>query len=169
MAFSLVSDAEIAANIASNSSAVMSKLVNNNEGTAAGDAWAPKLRIQAMPAPAVGNAVIREWRKHGSYPTAYELGRTWPVIVSGTYRTQIILRNHNVSGTLYGRVYRNGAAYGTERSVTAGNSGSWTQDLSFTAGDQIQIYVRHTAGGGSSFCQFRIGVSAPMRPIAKQL
>ncbi len=168
MAYSIVSDAEIAANIASCSSAVISKLANNNEGTAAGDMWAPKLQIVAMPAPAAGNAVIREFRKN-IFPVSYELCRTWPVIVTGTFRTQILLRNHDSSGTLYARVYRNGAAYGTERSVGAGASGSWNQDLSFTAGDSIEIWARHSAAGFYSFMQFRIGVSAPMRPIAKQL
>lgn len=169
MAYSIVSDTEIAANIASCSSAVISKLANNNEGTAAGDMWAPKLQIYAMPAPSAGNAVIRECRVSGSFDTSYQLIRTWPVIVTGTFRTQILLRNHTSTGTLYARVYRNGAAYGTERSIGAGSSGSWNQDLSLTAGDSIEIWARHSAGGFNSFMQFRIGVSAPMRPIAKQL
>lgn len=169
MAFSLVSDAEIAANIASNSAALMSKLVNNNEGTAAGDNWAPKLRIQALPGPSAGNAVIREFRQSTGIPSTYTLAVTYPVIISGTYRTQILLRNYENSGVLYGRVYRNGAAYGTERSIAANTNGAWTQDLSFTAGDQIQFYIRHTGAGTYSFAQFRIGVSHPMRPIAKQI
>lgn len=169
MAYSIVSDSELSAGVASVSASLLSKLATNNEATANGDNFAPKLRIQAMPAPSAGNAVIREWRCSGFTNTSYALGISFPVIVSGTYRTQILLRNNEESGTFYGRVYRNGAAYGTERSVAAGASNSWTQDLSFTAGDQIQIYTRHTGGGTFSFAQFRIGVSHPMRPIAKQI
>lgn len=176
MAYSPVSDAEIEASIASVSSAIISKLANNNEATAAGDAGAPRLRIQALPAPTAGNAIIREFRsgngneyKSGAMSSTYDDILTWPVVVSGTYRLRLTMRNAASSGTLYGRIYRTSTAYGTERSVAASSTGTWTQDLSFDAGDQIRLYVRHTGQTTGHYIELLAAVADPMRPIAKSL
>jgi len=61
----------------------------------------------------------------------------------GTLRISFKLRR--VGGTLpvYGRVYRNGSAVGTERSTTSTSGDTYTQDISgWSAGDRIQVYGR---------------------------
>ena len=62
----------------------------------------------------------------------------------GTLRISFKLRR--VGGSLlpvYGRVYRNGSAVGTERSTTSTSGDTYTQDISgWSAGDRIQVYGR---------------------------
>lgn len=176
MAYSPLSDAEIKAGVASVSSSVISKLANNIEEIAIGGSGAPRLRIRALPAPTAGNAVIREWRtSNGNETTSDILNSTytvhcvWPVVVSGSFRFRLTMTNNANSGTMYGRIYRNGTAYGTERSVGANSTGTWTQDLSFDAGDQIRLYLRHTGQTTFNYAEFKAGVANPMRPIAKVL
>lgn len=176
MAYSPVSNAEIRAGVASVSSAVISKLANNIEEIANGGSGAPRLRIAALPAPTAGNAIIREFRsnngneyKSANLTSTYTAIVTWPVVVTGTYRLRLSMSNAASSGTLYGRIYRTDTAYGTERSVAANSSGTWTQDLSFDAGDQIRLYVRHTGQGTFHYFEFLAAVANPMRPIAKSL
>jgi len=54
--------------------------------------------------------------------------------------------------TAYGRVYVNGSAVGTERSTTSSLRQAWNEDISFNAGDVIQLYVRNSnAGFGTSY------------------
>lgn len=62
----------------------------------------------------------------------------------GTLRISFKLRR--VAGgslSVYGRVYRNGSAVGTERSTTSTSGDTYTQDISgWSAGDRLQVYGR---------------------------
>lgn len=92
--------------------------------------------------------------------TTYAEFESWNVYKTGTYRITLYLGGTS-SGTLYARIYQNGVAYGTERSVTTTDT-TFTQDLSFTAGDTIQIYSRVSASGaGAGGLAARISISAP--------
>lgn len=90
----------------------------------------------------------------------YEKLKEMGVDKTGTLRIKFSARatgwisGHN--GTAYFRIYKNGAAVGTERSITFTTSSwvsnSWTEDLSFTEGDLVQIYARgftSTGEGGT--------------------
>lgn len=50
--------------------------------------------------------------------------------------------------TTYGRIYKNGVAFGTERSVTSTN-GTFTEDLAFTAADTISFRMKVSSGTGT--------------------
>jgi hypothetical protein len=61
----------------------------------------------------------------------------------GTLRISFKLRRVGGSLSVYGRVYRNGSAVGTERSTTSTSGDTYTQDISgWSAGDRIQVYGR---------------------------
>jgi len=62
----------------------------------------------------------------------------------GTLRISFKLRRVGDSLLrVYGRVYRNGSAVGTERSTTSVSGDTYTQDISgWSAGDRIQVYGR---------------------------
>ena len=65
---------------------------------------------------------------------------------SGTIRT--VLSLSNPSGIGHGRIYRNGAAVGTDQSHSPY---TWTQDISgWSAGDLCQLYVYNTGGYSTS-------------------
>jgi len=67
--------------------------------------------------------------------------------MSGTYRVKMWVRlNNNSTGTAYARIYVNGVAEGTERSVTALPGASdntlFTEDIILNAGDEVQVYMK---------------------------
>lgn len=60
---------------------------------------------------------------------------------NGSIRVSFSLKTNGVSGTAYGRVYKNGIAIGTVRSSTTIAYTEFSQDFSgIIAGDLIQIY-----------------------------
>ena len=56
------------------------------------------------------------------------------------------------SGTAYSRLYKNGAAEGTEKSTTYvyPSAQSFSEAVTVSAGDLIQIYARHSTGGANA-------------------
>jgi len=65
----------------------------------------------------------------------------------GVVRVTFDLKS-NGSSLTYARIYKNDVAVGTERSTTSASYTTYSEDLSFTAGDEIQIYMK-TDGGGT--------------------
>jgi len=62
---------------------------------------------------------------------------------SGTYRIEFSLKTLGSQYPAYGRIYRNGAAVGTERSVTGTNYVVFSQDIGgWSVGDYIEIWGR---------------------------
>lgn len=61
---------------------------------------------------------------------------------TATYRVTFEIGDPN-SGTAYGRIYKNGVAFGTERLTSLTSPVSYSEDLAFTAGDLLQLYVRN--------------------------
>lgn len=71
---------------------------------------------------------------------------------SGTLRIKFWLA---VSGaaTGYGRIYRNGSAVGTERTLTTSVGTQYSEDISgWTAGDLLQIYSKTSTGAEYANC-----------------
>ena len=60
-------------------------------------------------------------------------------------------------GTTYGRIYKNGSPVGTVRSTTNNAEfTSWTESISVTAGDYVQLYCYTSGPGyGYSYRNFR--------------
>jgi hypothetical protein len=73
---------------------------------------------------------------------SYIKKRQIKVGIKGTYRVVFSIRGQHGSVLAYGRIYKNGVAYGTERSVTNSSNVSFSQDLAFEAGDTIEIWLR---------------------------
>ncbi|MCX6724252.1 MAG: hypothetical protein NT155_03735 [Candidatus Staskawiczbacteria bacterium] len=77
---------------------------------------------------------------------------------SGTIRVEFNLLY--VNRTITAQIYKNGVAYGTVRTVSSGNQ-TFTEDLSFSAGDSIQLYAypSSTGTGGCYVRYFRLYVA----------
>ncbi len=73
-------------------------------------------------------------------------------VAGGTLRIAFRLLDGGSSGTLWGRIYRNGGAVGTTRIESPGagaNTTFWSEDIAgWAAGDSLQIYIAETASGG---------------------
>ena len=82
------------------------------------------------------------------------------IIKGGTYRTSFDLASTGGSGTISGRIYKNGAAIGTERSFASSeNYVIYTEDLTFAAGDLVQLYAAKGTAN-AAVRNFKLGVSA---------
>ena len=65
---------------------------------------------------------------------------------SGTYTIKFTLRETAGGAAAYGQIYKNGAAVGTERNVSA--STEYSEDIAgFASGDLIQVYGKRGASG----------------------
>jgi hypothetical protein len=68
--------------------------------------------------------------------------------VKGCWRVKFDLRTTNAASAAYGRIYRNGSPYGTEQTTTSTTYVTFSEDLIFTIGDSIELYI-HTATSGA--------------------
>ena len=73
-------------------------------------------------------------------------------------RIKFDLKSANGAVTVYGRIYRNGVAVGTERSTTSTSYVNFSEDISgWSAGDLIQLYTRTGSNGIVVYVQnFRV-------------
>ncbi len=64
------------------------------------------------------------------------------------FRIKFDLKSANGAVTVYGRIYRNGVAVGTERSTASTSYNTYSEDISgWSASDLIQLYT-HTSSSG---------------------
>jgi hypothetical protein len=61
---------------------------------------------------------------------------------AGVHRIKFLLYNNDGVSTVYGRIYKNGVAFGTERSTSNSVPVLFTEDLTFAKGDLIQMYIK---------------------------
>ena len=66
------------------------------------------------------------------------------VFATGILRVKFELRSPQ-NYTVYGRIYKNAVAYGTQRSTTSSTFVAYTQDLSFSSEDTVELWIN---GGG---------------------
>jgi hypothetical protein len=71
---------------------------------------------------------------------------------TGTYRTSFACLGPTGSA----RIYKNGSAYGTLRTTIA----TFTEDLSFNAGDTIQLFAGGNGFGANTVSNFKVGVAS---------
>ncbi len=63
-----------------------------------------------------------------------------------TIRVKFDLYGGNVTFPALAKIYKNGVAYGTQRSRTTTSYYTYSEDLSFAYGDKIQLYVYKASG-----------------------
>lgn len=69
---------------------------------------------------------------------------------AGTLRVKFSVGNNDGGITMYGRIYRNGSAVGTERSVLGTTSIDLSEDISgWVAGDLLQLYAKVSSSSGN--------------------
>lgn len=53
----------------------------------------------------------------------------------------------STTANVYGRIYKNGTPFGTERIRAVATYATYSEDLAFEYGDRLQLYVRSASGG----------------------
>lgn len=81
---------------------------------------------------------------------------------AGAFRIKFSMRSPG-GDLLYGRIYRNGSAIGTERSTSSTSNVEFSEDISgWNNGDLIQVYIYRAAGTGTCYAsKLRLCVAAP--------
>ena len=74
--------------------------------------------------------------------TTYTKRKEFSVLIGGTYRVKFDLKQQNSSYIAYGTIYKNGVAFGIEHTTQSLSYVTFSEDLEFTAGDLIQLYVK---------------------------
>ena len=83
----------------------------------------------------------------------------------GTYRIKFGLKRSGLAIAVYGRIYKNGAAYGTQRSTTSTSYTTYSQDLSFSKGDLLQLYYKTGHSSTTAYVNnFKVYTGNPIRP-----
>lgn len=83
----------------------------------------------------------------------------------GTYRVKFELKGQNDQPDMKGRIYKNGASYGTERAPASTDWQLYSEDLSFDVGDLVQLYL-YSVSSWAIYCRnFRIYVATKEVPI----
>lgn len=101
--------------------------------------------LQSNDAEATSTSVTPELKKEMKY-----LGNG-PV----TMRIKFDIKNNTTDPT-YGQIYKNGVAFGTQQSRGASTYQTFSEDLSFTTNDLIQVYIWRGGGATSYIQNFRI-------------
>jgi len=80
---------------------------------------------------------------------------------AGVVNSRMFVTNSNKSNSMNFRVYIDGVAEGTIRSVSSGNNATYEEDITVAAGEKIQMYVASggTGGDNSGSCRFQIMVA----------
>lgn len=69
------------------------------------------------------------------------------ILHDGMYRVKFDLRSGNSGYVAHGRIYRNGAAYGSSRSSDTTSYTTFSEDLNLRAGDFLQLYIWVSTSG----------------------
>jgi len=87
--------------------------------------------------------------------SAYTLAKEIQVLQGGIINTSFELRTGRDDERVYGKIYVNGIAVGTERSNKNDNWVIFNEDIPIQAGDKVQLYVK---GGNTGFLSWTVDV-----------
>ena len=80
--------------------------------------------------------------------TTYVKKKAFTILLSGTYRVKFSLNLTTTSGdTCQGLIYKNGVAFGTDRSTSSSTYAIFSQDLVFAAGDTCELWIKTSYAG----------------------
>ena len=88
---------------------------------------------------------------------AYTKKKEITVPFTGTYRVNFDLKAGYAGDTVMGKIYLGGVAHGIEQTTTLDTYVTKSEDLAFTAGDLLQLYIADAVAARGCFaCNLRI-------------
>jgi hypothetical protein len=134
---------------------LFTRLRDNPLAIAEGDATAPSISYSALTAFTVAGGTTYYLTQKASESVSGTGTPTkvieWQISLSGTVNTYFGLRSSSAPYTAEGQIYVNGSAVGTLRSTTSTTAVYYSEDITVSEGDLVQIYLRTTAGLGSAY------------------
>lgn len=125
---------------------LIDKLDQNPEAIAEGASGAPRIQTAAMVVPTSGSTytLINLATEITSGSLSYILASATHIFRcqrAGTYNVVFDLKLGGTGGVAaYGRIYKNGVAFGTEQSTASGTYVEKAESLTFAAGDTIELW-----------------------------
>jgi len=96
-----------------------------------------------------------------TYITSYAKKKEVAVAYGGTLRADWEMYQSDC-GTVYARIYVNGAAVGAEKSSSSGNwTAFYTEDIAVEPGDLVQLYIKATGGAEGFARNFTLSSTVP--------
>jgi hypothetical protein len=80
--------------------------------------------------------------KNARVNNTYVKVKSVTINATGSYRVSFDLKNDDGSVVVYGRVYKNGSGFGTERSKNNNTYATFTEDLDFTSADTCELRIK---------------------------
>jgi hypothetical protein len=74
--------------------------------------------------------------------TSYVKKKSFVMNASGTFRVKFTLNGDGSGYNYYGRIYKNGVAFGTERTKNGVVATVYSEDLAFNAGDTCELWLK---------------------------
>jgi len=88
---------------------------------------------------------------------SYIKKKQFTINATGTFRVKFTLRTNASGGaSVYGRIYKNGVAFGTERLTTSTIGAEYSEDLVFSKGDTCELWTKYNDVYNSYVSNFRI-------------
>ena len=114
-----------------------------------------------------GNTVIADASTPRYFDsTAYKKYKEITVSRKVTYRVVMELGSPSFPCSCYGRIYKNGSAYGTERFLNNDTVTLISEDLVFSAGDKVQFYGKCDTGEQGCVGAFSVRITPTPSPTA---
>jgi len=85
-----------------------------------------------------------------SYDAAYTKYREIVCAYTGVYRVKFELKTQLAADPAWARIYLNGGVHGTEQQTPNDTYTEFSEDLSFTKGDLLQLYLKQTTAGNAT-------------------
>ena len=83
--------------------------------------------------------------------------KQFTINATGVFRVKFSLHTNAAEGAyVYGRIYKNGVAFGSERQTTSVTGVEFSEDLSFSKGDTCEIWTKYNDVNNSYVSNFRI-------------
>lgn len=94
---------------------------------------------------------------------AYAKKKEITIHKAGTLRVKFTLaRVFTGAGTIYGKIYKNGVAQGTERSLSVDSDGVvFSEDLAYAVDDTCELWIKTVASNKTIYEDFRIYAALP--------
>jgi len=89
-----------------------------------------------------GDEVFAVAAEGSGHNTTYAVVRKYRTSYAGTIRIKFALKISNNYFSASARIYKNGVAYGTERSTNSTTYVAFSEDLAFADGDTIEIWAK---------------------------
>lgn len=146
----------------------MTQLDNNFDALASGASGAPEILIDALTACTSGHYQVAYEDTGLIAGDTYTCYNTFKIGRGGTVVTRLGLIAAEENDDVYGRVYVNSVAVGTERTTSTSISYTyWTESFSIAAGDIVQIFGKANAGE-AGYGNFAIACGNPVEAAELQ-